>query len=72
MAERFLFTTEGHVIPINPALQNAKWKDDATWWKLPLPQTNLPPTTGDVHNLPPLPSLGTLPVNHTLHEVSTC
>jgi len=35
-AERFLFTTEGHVIPIIPALRSPQWNEkDVNWRRIP-------------------------------------
>lgn len=38
MAERYLFTTEGHIIPITPDLRSPKWAMEETDWRHPHPQ----------------------------------
>lgn len=69
MGDRFLFTTEGHVIPISAVLRPANWMEDSVWWKLTPPAVNLrSPLSAHPHHLPPLPSLDAPSVNTTYNE----
>ena len=60
MAERFIFTTEGHVIPITPALRSPPWVDgddaDILWRSAPEAQLH---SSHEALNFAPLSQLET-------------